>query len=83
MSYYAQISDPRFGGSYMSLFNTLSNFGHNVYVSPFLKMIDIASKKECVLPSRNNEVIMPSCVAKDAYARCISQGGSCVTRQDG
>lgn len=49
MSYYAQISDPRFGGSYMSLFNTLSNFGHNVYVSPFLKMIDIASKKDCVL----------------------------------
>ena len=82
MSYYAQISDPRFGGSYMSLFNTLSNFGHNVYVSPFLKMIDIASKKECVLNS-SNEVIMPSCVAKEAYASCINQGGTCVTRQDG
>ena len=48
MTYFAQISDPRFGGSYMSLFNTISNFGHNLYVSPFLSLIDILSQRQCV-----------------------------------
>lgn len=38
-----------FGGSYMSLFNTISNLGHNMYVSPFLSLIDVTSKRECVL----------------------------------
>ena len=49
MTFFVHISDPRFGGTYMSLFNTLSNMGHNMYVSPFLAMIDYASKKERVL----------------------------------
>ena len=75
----------------MSLFNTLSNFGHNVYISPFLKMIDMASKKECVLYlvylnwllCRNDEVVMPSCVSKENYSKCMDLTGTCVTRQDG
>ena len=42
MTFFVHISDPRFGGTYMALFNTLSNMGHNMYVSPFLSMIDLA-----------------------------------------
>ena len=52
MTFFVHISDPQFGGTYMSLFNTLSNMGHNMYVSPFLSMIDFTSKKECVLYGR-------------------------------
>ena len=48
MTYFAQISDPRFGGSYMSLFNTISNLGHNMYVSPVLSLIDLLSRRQCV-----------------------------------
>ena len=48
MTYFAQISDPRFGGSYMSLFNTISNLGHNMYVSPVLSLIDLLSRWQCV-----------------------------------
>ena len=48
MTYFAQISDPRFGGSYMSLFNTISNLGHNMYVSPVLSLIDVLSRRDCV-----------------------------------
>ncbi|KNB46323.1 hypothetical protein JH06_0828 [Blastocystis sp. subtype 4] len=77
MTYFAQISDPRFGGSYMSLFNTISNLGHNMYVSPFLSLIDVTSKRD------GDEVIMKTCVCKDMYLKCKNMGGMCVTSRDG
>lgn len=79
MAYYAQISDPRFGGTYMSLFNTVSNLGHQLYMSPILKTIDIASVKQCF----KEEMIMENCGTRELYSQCAALGGTCVTKQDG
>lgn len=80
MAYYAQISDPRFGGTYMSLFNTVSNLGHQMYMSPILKIIDVASVKQCY---KEGEVVMNNCVGHNLYSQCASMGGKCITEQDG
>ena len=80
MAYYAQISDPRFGGTYMSLFNTVSNLGHQMYVSPILKIIDVASVKQCY---KDGEVVMNNCATHALYSQCASMGGKCITEQDG
>ena len=80
MAYYAQISDPRFGGTYMSLFNTVSNLGHQMYMSPILKIIDVASVKQCY---KEGEVVMNNCAGHNLYSQCASIGGKCITEQDG
>ncbi|KAK8822013.1 hypothetical protein WA538_000110, partial [Blastocystis sp. DL] len=79
MTYFAQISDPRFGGSYMSLFNTISNLGHNMYVSPVLSLIDLLSRRQCVQQGR----VTGSCVSRELYRQCAAAGGRCETLRDG
>ena len=89
-AYYAQVSDPRFGGMYMSLFNTVGNLGHNIYVAPSLKLIDITSKKQCMLSMfcaglicRGEQILLPQCNTHQQFDQCTKLGGSCVTLQNG
>lgn len=80
MAYFAEISDPTHGGTYMALFNTISNLGYKIYVSPSLKLIDAASIKECV---KGDQVVMDSCVGRKLYHQCSTLGGQCVDIRNG
>jgi len=54
LSFFSRISDSRFGGTYMTLLNTLSNLGHVWSSSVAIGMIDFLTFKECSLDSKNN-----------------------------
>lgn len=43
-AFFYQISDPRFGGTYMTLFNTLFLFGWLIPYSLVLKFVDIITR---------------------------------------
>uniref|UniRef100_A0A914NIT0 Uncharacterized protein n=1 Tax=Meloidogyne incognita TaxID=6306 RepID=A0A914NIT0_MELIC len=48
MAFNAQISDPKIGGTYMTLLNTLNNLGGNWPVTLFLSITDFFNRKNCV-----------------------------------
>lgn len=53
LAFFSRISDPRFGGTYMTLLNTLSNLGTiwcNILV---LGVVDFLTLKECSIDSQN------------------------------
>jgi len=54
LAFYSKISDPRFGGTYMTLLNTLSNLGNSWSTFTVLKIVDLLTFKECSFDSKNN-----------------------------
>lgn len=54
LSFFSRISDSRFGGTYMTLLNTLSNLGGAWSSSVAIGMIDFLTFKECSLDHTNN-----------------------------
>lgn len=53
-AFFSRISDSRFGGTYMTLLNTLSNIGVSWTSSVSIAMIDFLTFKECSLDAKNN-----------------------------
>lgn len=53
-AFFSQISDSRFGGTYMTLLNTVSNFGMTFSTSIGLKFIDFLTIKKCSNDSNND-----------------------------
>ncbi|XP_060877593.1 acetyl-coenzyme A transporter 1-like isoform X2 [Metopolophium dirhodum] len=54
LAFFSRISDSRFGGTYMTLLNTLSNFG-GAWSSPVaIGMIDFLTFKQCSLNHKND-----------------------------
>lgn len=53
-AFYCRISDTRFGGTYMTLLNTLSNIGNLWAKSAAIGLIDVLTFKECSFDSKNN-----------------------------
>ncbi|EPB79078.1 hypothetical protein ANCCEY_01831 [Ancylostoma ceylanicum] len=49
MAFNAQVSDPRIGGTYMTLLNTLNNLGGNWPVTLILSVTDWFTYKDCVV----------------------------------
>lgn len=49
MAFNAQVSDPRIGGTYMTLLNTLNNLGGNWPVTLILSVADWMTFKNCVV----------------------------------
>lgn len=54
IAFFSRISDSRFGGTYMTLMNTLANLGHAWSSSVAIGMIDFLTFKECSSDSKNN-----------------------------
>lgn len=54
LAFFSRISDSRFGGTYMTLLNTLSNLGAAWSNSVAIGMIDFLTFKECSLDHNNN-----------------------------
>lgn len=47
MAFFAKVSDPVIGGTYMTLLNTLSNLGGNWPATLMLWFVDPLTSKEC------------------------------------
>jgi PAT family acetyl-CoA transporter-like MFS transporter 1 len=54
MAFFARISDPAVGGTYMTLLNTLSNLGGNWPGTLALWMVDSLTYKQCSAPQLQN-----------------------------
>lgn len=78
MSFFAKISDPRIGGTYMTLLNTLSNLGGNWPSTVALWLVDSLTLKNCVGSS-----VTEVCNNEVQEKECLSDGGQCDTVVDG
>jgi MFS transporter, PAT family, solute carrier family 33 (acetyl-CoA transportor), member 1 len=54
LAFYSRISDPRFGGTYMTLLNTLSNLGNAWSTFAVLRVVDLLTFRECSFDSKND-----------------------------
>lgn len=54
LSFFSRISDPRFGGTYMTLLNTVASLGVSWSSTAALRMIDLLTFTECSSDSTNN-----------------------------
>lgn len=53
-SFFSRISDPRFGGTYMTLLNTVMNLGSAVTVTIALKLVNFLTFKKCLNDTQNS-----------------------------
>ncbi|XP_026808439.1 acetyl-coenzyme A transporter 1-like [Rhopalosiphum maidis] len=76
-AFFCRLSDPRFGGTYMTLFNTFFYLGFLLSNTLVLKLVDFFTFRKC----SNND--LNSCSAPDLKNLCKENGGSCVISVDG
>ncbi|XP_060878681.1 acetyl-coenzyme A transporter 1-like [Metopolophium dirhodum] len=72
LSFFSRISDSRFGGTYMTLLNTLLNLGGAWSSSVAIGMVDFLTFKQCSLDNQN------SCSTENLKNMCKTNGGDCV-----
>ncbi|KAK3817183.1 MAG: acetyl-coenzyme A transporter 1-domain-containing protein [Linnemannia gamsii] len=75
------IADPVIGGTYMTLLNTLSNFGGTWPRFFVLKAVDYYTVSTCSVMNSNDEEF--SCASEPGKTMCQDLLGECVTMQDG
>ncbi|KAH7720041.1 gland protein G8A07 [Aphelenchoides avenae] len=76
-AFCTQISDPKIGGTYMTLLDTLNNLGYKWPATLVLSVADLLSKKNCLFkgPTRAKIRHMPSIGVKhDATGELVSFG---------
>merc|ERR1712168_604596 len=84
MAFFAKVSDPAVGGTYMTLLNTLTNLGGNWPSTLALWMVDPLTSKQCqgqlnsTLPVHERQ-----CGDSHQVELCTGAGGECVTQMDG
>ncbi|KAM3965162.1 acetyl-coenzyme A transporter 1 [Aphomia sociella] len=79
MAFFAKVSDPAVGGTYMTLLNTVSNLGTNWPNTLALWAIDHLTFKSCSLPELSDN----TCSSQLESELCKSKGGTCDVRIDG
>ncbi|XP_063702414.1 acetyl-coenzyme A transporter 1 [Culicoides brevitarsis] len=79
MAFFAKISDPIVGGTYMTLLNTLCNLGGNWPSTLMLFMTDVLSFYQC----NKNGPTSNSCSSSQEKDECKSLGGFCEITIDG
>ncbi|KAI1319286.1 hypothetical protein EDD11_004423 [Mortierella claussenii] len=75
------IADPVIGGTYMTLLNTLSNFGGTWPRFFVLKAVDHFTVSTCSVLNKDNEAF--SCTSELGKGQCQKLGGKCMIEQDG
>nr|CAB3266228.1 acetyl-coenzyme A transporter 1 [Phallusia mammillata] len=78
MAFNAKISDPRIGGTYMTLLNTVANLGGNWPSTLALWFVDDLTTNYCV--GGKSEIQYCN---KDTKEACIAAGGKCDMSVDG
>ncbi|KAJ2723305.1 hypothetical protein GGI07_002733 [Coemansia sp. Benny D115] len=81
-AFITQIADPIIGGTYMTLLNTLSNFGGTWPVFFIMRAVDYFTSATCVFPSDSPNASY-SCAIQEDRNRCSKEGGSCNVQWDG
>uniref|UniRef100_A0A914CBD6 Acetyl-coenzyme A transporter 1 n=1 Tax=Acrobeloides nanus TaxID=290746 RepID=A0A914CBD6_9BILA len=81
MAFNAQISDPKIGGTYMTLLNTLNNLGGNWPVTLVLSITDFFTFKNCV--AKGTKTILGTCNTKKDADLCATSGDVCELAVDG
>ena len=76
-SYFSKISDPAIGGTYMTLLNTMSNFGGTWPKYFIMIAVDTLTDAPC---SKDEGL---KCVDEKSISRCKSIGGTCQYIKDG
>ncbi|KAK6618383.1 hypothetical protein RUM44_002835 [Polyplax serrata] len=77
MAFFAKVSDPAIGGTYMTLLNTLANIGGTWPQALALWFVELLTFKKC----SNEKGIKCSSAAE--MELCSKEGGTCVTSIDG
>ncbi|CAK8675913.1 unnamed protein product [Clavelina lepadiformis] len=78
MAFNAKISDPRIGGSYMTLLNTVANLGGNWPSTLSLWFVDSLTRNYCVGGKSELEFC-----TKETKEQCLKDGGECHMEIDG
>ncbi|TMS34037.1 hypothetical protein L596_001700 [Steinernema carpocapsae] len=81
MAFNAQISDPKIGGTYMTLLNTLNNLGGNWPVTLVLSITDKLTWKNCI--AKGTSAILHTCNTKEDADTCAAGGDVCEMHIDG
>ncbi|XP_015124248.1 acetyl-coenzyme A transporter 1 [Diachasma alloeum] len=76
MAFFAKVSDPTVGGTYMTFLNTLCNLGGNWPTTAALWFVDALTWKSCNSDANND------CGTPTAQEQC-ELNGKCITRLDG
>ncbi|KAJ2461447.1 hypothetical protein GGF42_000187 [Coemansia sp. RSA 2424] len=80
-AFITQIADPIIGGTYMTLLNTLSNFGGTWPVFFIMRAVDYFSSATCIVPAELGKSY--SCATFDDRKQCTKDGGTCNVHWDG
>ncbi|OQR66711.1 acetyl-coenzyme A transporter 1-like [Tropilaelaps mercedesae] len=76
MAFFARVSDPALGGTYMTLLNTLNNLGGNWPTTLAIWVLDFTTYKSCSFNGRE-------CSSQEGRKECASFEGDCLTTLDG
>lgn len=71
MAFFAKISDPAVGGTYMTLLNTICNLGGNWPTSIVLWLVDVLTWKECVIADSIDDLPLNNTCASKAQEEVI------------
>merc|ERR1712083_369271 len=87
MAFFARISDPAVGGTYMTMLNTLTNLGGNWPSTLALWSVDHLTWKRCQIDlsevKSSNISTTNVCDGAEETQECTSGGGTCHTDLDG
>ncbi|KAF9281063.1 hypothetical protein BGZ68_006859 [Mortierella alpina] len=75
------IADPVIGGTYMTLLNTLSNFGGTWPRFFVLEAVDYFTVSSCSVVNKEGQDF--SCASEPGKSLCEDLGGECLLQQDG
>ena len=87
MGFFARVSDPAFGGIYMTFLNTVTNLGAKWPTSIALSLVDTFTWKQCI--SKTGQVVALGCdVVATANSTanstaCANNDGVCEIKMDG
>ncbi|XP_038209733.1 acetyl-coenzyme A transporter 1 [Zerene cesonia] len=79
MAFFAKVSDPLVGGTYMTLLNTVSNLGTNWPNTLALWAVDRLTYRSCTAES----LVDNTCATELETEVCKTNGGACNVRIDG
>eukprot|EP00117_Sycon_ciliatum_P015805 scpid60772/ scgid15509/ Acetyl-coenzyme A transporter 1; Solute carrier family 33 member 1 len=81
MAWHSRISDPRVGGTYMTLLNTISNLAANWPGIVAMWFVDMLTVREC-RSKESSQVLDAACPTANSEA-CKTAGGNCFALSDG
>ncbi|CEF65746.1 Major facilitator superfamily domain, general substrate transporter and Acetyl-coenzyme A transporter 1 family-containing protein [Strongyloides ratti] len=81
MAFFAKISDPKIGGTYMTLLNTITNLGGTMSGTIILIIIDMLTVQNCI--DKDSGVTLGECKTSKAHQICVDNGNTCSFIIDG